>query len=449
MVTKLNSKIKDTVAHFRPLILEAERKIWKTPETGYKEYKTSAYLAQEFEKLGYDLTYAEGITGFYTVIDTGREGPTVLILGELDSIICPAHKDADPVTGAVHSCGHNAQCASLLGVAAALREPSLLEGLSGKIQLCAVPAEELLEIEYRGKLKAEGKIKYFGGKSEFLSRGYFDGVDIAFMVHMGRSFTCKKGSVGCLAKRVIYKGKAAHAGGSPWDGKNALYAANCGINAVNAIRETFRDSDLIRVHPIITHGGDMVNAIPESVTMESYVRGKTTDAIKAANERVNRALVGAALSLGTGVEIIDIPGYAPLVNDNGMIALAKDAAAIAMPDEPFTVTDEYSTGSTDMGDLSAIMPVIHPYAGGAQGTSHGADYEIKDPEKACVLNAEWQLTMLTLLLENGAARARKIMEEFTPVFSSKEAFLAYQDSLFDEGERISYGEDGDAHVRCR
>ena len=102
------------------LILDTERFVWQNPETGYKEVKTSAYMAETFEKLGYELTMAEGITGFYTVLDTGKPGPEVLILGELDSIICPEHKDADPETGAVHSCGHNAQCAALVGVAAAL-----------------------------------------------------------------------------------------------------------------------------------------------------------------------------------------------------------------------------------------------------------------------------------------------------------------------------------------
>lgn len=97
----------------KQLILDTERYIWKNPETGYKEFKTSAYMAETFEKLGYNLVMVEGITGFYTVLDTGKHGPEILILGELDSIICPEHKDADKQTGAVHSCGHNAQCAAL------------------------------------------------------------------------------------------------------------------------------------------------------------------------------------------------------------------------------------------------------------------------------------------------------------------------------------------------
>lgn len=437
--------IRETVESYRSLILEAERYIWANPETGYKETKTSAYLAEKFRELGYDLSLAEGITGFYTVVDTGREGPEILVLGELDSIICPAHPDANKETGAVHSCGHNSQCAALLGIAAALKNEKILAELSGKIRLCAVPAEELLEIEYRAKLRREGKIKYFGGKSEFLSRGYFDGVELAFMVHASHHFATIPGAVGCIAKNVIYKGKAAHAGGAPWAGKNALYAANCGLNAINAIRETFKESDLIRVHPIITAGGSMVNAIPEEVRLESYVRGKTNKAIDEANEKVNRALIGAAYSLGANIEIIDAPGYSPINNDKKLLSLAKEALSVALPAEELFEGEEFSTGSTDMGDLSMLMPVIHPYAGGSIGTSHGKDYYIDDAERACVKSAIWQVAMIKMLLENGATRAKEIIASYIPEFNSKEEFLAYQDSKWTSGDRIVY-RDGGAEI---
>ena len=111
------------------------------------------------------------------------------------------------------------------------------------------------------------------------------------------------------------------------------------------------------------------------------------------------------------------------------------------------VSERSSTGSTDMGDLSTIMPVVHPYAGGSAGTAHGNDYQIADPEAACVTNAKWQLIMLTLLLENDGARAQKVMAEFKPLFASKEEFLAFQDSLCTEGDRITYLDDGRAEVR--
>ncbi len=440
-------KIIAAVEKHTQLILDAERYIWKHPETGYKEIETSKYIEKVFEDLGYELTRAGNIPGFYTVIDTGKPGPEILVLAELDSIICPTHPECNPETGAAHSCAHHAQCAALIGIAAALKEPGVLDGFCGKIKLCAVPAEELLEIEFRSELKKKGIIKYFGGKSEFLHRGYFDTTDIAFMVHAASQFFVKAGSVGCMAKKITYKGKSAHAGGSPWDGKNALYAATCGINAINAIRENFKESDVIRVHPIITNGGDMVNAIPATATLESYVRGRCFDGIVEANKRVNQALVGAALSINTNIDIEDFPGYAPLNNNADMIELAKDAAKLAIPHQEFKVDPTFGSGSTDMGDLSCVMPVIHPYAGGRVGTSHGADIYIADPVAACVDSAKWQIGMLKLLLENDGARAKRIKENFNPQFASIREYLDYVDELCDSGDRITYNEDGTALVR--
>ncbi|MBQ6702608.1 MAG: amidohydrolase, partial [Clostridia bacterium] len=171
MYSQVFEKYSDIVENYKELILKTEKYLYANPETGFKEYKTTKYLSEEFEKLGYTLHYAEGITGFYTEIDTGRPGPKVLIFGELDSVICAEHEFADKETGAVHSCGHHCQGSALLGIAAALTHPEALEGLSGSIMLCAVPAEELLETEYREELRKQGVIKYYGGKVEFLWRG--------------------------------------------------------------------------------------------------------------------------------------------------------------------------------------------------------------------------------------------------------------------------------------
>ena len=223
------------VEKYEKLILEAERYIWKHPETGYKEYETSAYMVQQFESLGYELVLADGITGFYTVIDTGKPGPEILILAEMDSVICPEHKDANPVTGAVHSCGHNTQCAALIGIAAALKEPGILDKFCGKIRLCAVPAEETGEIPFRQSLKDQGILTHFSGKRDFLYRGYFDGVDMAFLVHhLPVDYYSVDGrAVGLISKRATFKGEAAHAGAAPHLGKNALYAATCSAAPLN------------------------------------------------------------------------------------------------------------------------------------------------------------------------------------------------------------------------
>ncbi|MBQ7935710.1 MAG: amidohydrolase [Clostridia bacterium] len=438
------NRLTAAVDQYRDLIINAQNFIWAHPETGYREWETSKYMEEAFRKLGYELTVPGDIPGFYTVLDTGRPGPEVLIFGELDALLCGEHPDA--VNERVHCCGHSAQCAALLGIAAALKVPGALEGLSGRIRLCAVPAEELIEREYRDGLMKEGKIRYYGGKTEFMYRGYFDGVDLAFMVHTtdGEEFAARRGAVGIIAKRIVFKGVSAHAGGAPWQGCNALYAANQGLSAANAIRETFKESDYIRFHPIITKGGGAVNAIPDQVVVESYVRGATYPAIVEANRKVNRALIGGALSLGCDVDIQDAPGYAPLTNAQGMIDLAKDAAeALGFP---FNFKEKIGTGSTDMGDISAVMPAIHPYAPGAIGASHGTDYYIANPDLACVGSAKWQLAMLTLLLKDDAARAKEIIAGFTPAFPSKKAYFEYIDSLAASGDRIAY-EEGTATVK--
>ena len=202
----------------------------------------------------------------------------------------------------------------------------------------------------------------------------------------------------------------------------------------------------MRVHPIITHGGDMVNAIPHEVKLESYVRGKTFDAIVKENKKINRAIIGAAFSLGANVEIVDMPAFTPLLNDNGMIDVAKDAADLAIPEEEFVFDGIFGSGSTDMGDISSIMPAIHPNCGGKKGTAHGADYYIDNPEVACVKCAKWQVAMLKVLLQNNAERAKAVLQNFTPRFKSKEEFLAFQDSLWCSGNRIKYNDDGNAEI---
>ena len=437
-------KIFANVDKHRQLILDAERYIWNNPETGYREWKTHKYLAEKFRELGYDIVEAGNIPGFYTDIDTGKEGPTLMILGEMDSLIVHDHPECDKETGAVHSCGHHAQSAALLGIAAALSEEGALEGLCGRIRLCAVPAEEGIEVEFRKELKKQGVIKSITGKGEIIRRGWCDGVDLAFMVHTSSTpqIYCRAGSNGCIVKTVTYKGVSAHAGGSPYRGINALYAANVGMTAINALRETFRDTDQIRVHPIITAGGTVVNAIPETVKLESYVRGATTEAIERENKKVNRAIAASAAALGARVTIDDELAYAPLNNDPGMYELLKEVAVETVGEENTSFSNIRGSGCTDMGDISLIIPSIHPYVGGAKGTSHGADYYITDPETACVTSAKFQIMFADALLSNNAEKGKKIMAEFKPTFGSVKEYIDFSDSLSVERDTVTYNEDG-------
>ena len=432
------------VAKHRKLILDALDYIWKNPETGYKEWKTHAYLEEAFAKLGYELTLAGDIPGFTAEVDTGKAGPTIAVFGELDALINRTHPECDPETGAVHSCGHCCQSAALLGLAAALKEPGVLDGLCGKIRLIAVPAEELIEVEYRQQLREKGIIRYMGGKPEFMYRGLLDGVDMALMIHTGgnsvpNSGNINRGSNGCIAKTITFKGVSAHAGGSPHLGINALYEANLGLNAINALRETFKDSSHIRVHPIVTAGGDAVNAIPDTVRLESYVRGATMDEILAVNAKVNRALAASAAAMGGNVHLTDLPGYWPRVHPENARLLTVEAMEHVL--EHATATDVWSTGCSDIGDVGAVMPAIHPGISGATGEFHGNNFYIADPECACVKSAQVQLVMLALLLKDDAARAKEIISEYQPVFDSMQAYFDFVDKINIDQDAVIY-EDG-------
>ncbi len=161
---------------------------------------------------------------------------------------------------------------------------------------------------------------------------------------------------------------------------------------------------------------------------------------------MNQALCGAALSIGTNIDITDTPGYAPLLNDENMMQIVSEAAALAIPEYEFEIYDYIGSGSTDMGDLSCIMPVVHPYAAGAIGKAHGSDFEIKDPVAACVASSKMQLGMLLILLSDDAKRARKVIDEFKPQFTSKEEFLSFIDGLNQFGDRIDYSKANKATV---
>ena len=437
--------LKEMVASQRELMFAAERHIWKHPETGYREWKTHEYLAAEYRKLGYELVEAGNIPGFYTDIDTGKPGPKLLIMGELDSLIVSTHPECDPETGYVHACGHHAQSAALLGIAAALKQPGALDGMSGSIRLMAVPAEELIEIGYRASLREQGIIKYFGGKVEFMYRGFMDGCDIALLVHTSNSehkgIGVGVGNNGCLTKNINYEGVSAHAGGAPHLGVNALYAANLGLNAVNALRETFQEKDYIRFHPVITKGGGAVNAIPNDVRVESYVRGASIEAIVSANNRINRALASSAAAMGANVHLQDFPGYCPLYNDKNLYQLTVDVVKEAFGEEWIQEDTKWGTGCTDMGDISCVMPTVQPYCSGACGVGHGSDYGISDPETALVVSAQYQVLMAEALLSNNAEMAQKVIKEADLVYPDKKDDFAAVDKIILDKKAVTQNED--------
>jgi amidohydrolase len=377
------------------------------PEPGFREVKTAKLVAEQFGALGLQPRSGLAVTGVRADASGTAPGPTLAILGELDSLIVADHPHADFETHAAHACGHHCQIGIMLGAAAALTNPNVLNSLSGRLAFMAVPAEEYIEIEYRDGLRRDGKIEFLGGKPELVRLGEFDDIHLAMMLHTTSNPAEKQMCIsntnnGTVAKRIQFIGRASHAGGAPHLGINALNAATMALTAINFNRETFRDEDSIRVHPIITKGGEAVSAVPADVRMETFVRGRTLEALMDANTKVDRALRAGAMAVGAQVKIQTIPGYMPLQQNHGMADIFRANATELVGEENVGYVD-HRGGSTDMGDISHLMPVIHPYVGGATGLGHGATYVIEDYGLAVIKGAKaLAYTAIDLLADNAS-----------------------------------------------
>ena len=435
------------VEKHKDAILEAERWIWKHPEPGYREFQTNQYLREKFEALGYTLQGPSDLTGFYTDIDTGRPGPKIMVLGELDAVPQPDHPEA--VNGYAHACGHNVQCAALYGIALALKEPGALDGLSGTIRLMAIPAEESLEMSFREKLPELG-IGYASGKVEYMRRGYMDGVDLAYMIHAHfrgePKFDCND-SNGLMTETFTVEGKAAHSGSGPHKAVNALNAATLGIQGIHDARETFQEKDRVRVNTLITEGGVSVGAVPGKVKLTSQVRSASLESILDTLHKVERAMAGGALSVGAKLHIQGIGCNMPLHNSDELKEVAGKCMAYLVGREQVNMHRAPVASCTDMGDLSCIMPVMHAHVAGAAGQSHSASYQVTDPYTAAVLNATADVLIAAALLENDAAEAKRVIAAYQKPMASAKEYFALREKFRTERDAITYDEDGSVTVR--
>lgn len=415
----------------RDEIIAIGEKIRVNPELGYKEHNTAALVEEVYRQLGLEYTSGLAITGSKAELPGQAKDIRVAIMGELDAVVCPEHPDAHPETGAAHSCGHNAQVAAMLGVAMGLLDAQAMSHLGGDVVLMAVPAEEPVEIEWRQRLREKGKISFLGGKQEMIALGYLDDIDITVMFHSTATQPNRKAVVGgtangFVAKFIKYKGKEAHAGGAPHIGINALNAAMLGLQSIHANRETFKDEDTIRIHPIVTKGGDLVNIVPADVRMETYVRGKTMEAILDASKKVNRSLRAGAMAVGAEVEITEIPGFLPRINNRRLSDLMK-ANLIELLGAEEVAEGTHGTGSSDIGDVSHIMPAIHPYVAGVEGAAHTKDYQVVDPELFYIVPTKAMAMTVIDLLYGQAEEAKAVKAENPPALSKAEYLKMWQE----------------------
>lgn len=441
----IEKKIVEIIDKNREKIIEFARDVYKHPELGYKEERTaqkvSEILKENNEEVETNLTIT-GIKGYLK--KKNSEDINVALIGELDAVISPDNPWADKKTGACHACGHHAQLAGIIGAALALSDEEIKNSLDGNVVFFAVPAEEYGEIEFKLSLKEKNLIKYGGGKSELIRVGAFDDIGISIVHHSNPSeFDVVVGdstSNGFVSKVTKYKGRASHAAGTPHLGINAVNAGSLGLNAVAYQRETFKDEDSVRVHSIITKGGGLVNVIPDEVVIESLVRAKNVEAIEDANKKVDRAFKSGALAVGAEVEIITSPGYLPVIPlkpSGDILDISKNLLPNGLVKE--IEPGSHTAGSSDVGDLTHIMPVLKFATGGVEGGLHSEYFKVVNEEIAYIVTAKIMALTAYRLLKEKAKKANEIKAEFKPKFTTEE-YKKYMDK-FEELVKVNYQED--------
>ena len=423
---QIKEEVISTIEAHREQIVAIGRVVQMHPELGYCEEKTSGLVREKLQEWGIEYEYPLAVTGVKGKIPGKNHESNVCIIGEMDCIKCAANPKADQ-NGNAHACGHHAQIAALLGAAVGLQKSGVMEALDGDVTIMAVPAEEFIELDERRRMKEEGKIQYFSGKQQLIAEGAFDDVDMAMMLHAqpqepDAKLYVKGHNLGFLSKTITFRGKAVH-GSTPFDGVNALNAAALAILGVHANRETFREEERIRIHPIITKGGDVVNAVPDEVVIETYVRGATHQAIAKGDAAVERAVAGAASMVGASVSVENVLGYLPLKESSQLSAVMERSAAMLFGEDSLVYGREI-TGSTDMGDLSSILPAIQPSIGGFGGVLHSREFDVVNEDAAYVDAAKLLALTAAALLYDHAAEAKKVTEHFEAVMT-KDEYLRY------------------------
>ena len=341
-ILEIKSVVTKAIDDSAQTLYKLSSEIWENPELCYEEHKAHNLLASFLEKEGFtvECSYTGIETAFRATFGAGR--PNVCVICEYDAL-----------PGIGHACGHNLIAEA--GIAAGLGLKAAFESIGapkGRVTVMGTPAEEA-----------------GGGKVYLIRNGAFDDVDLAMMVHPFPTSVVQPEALCITQLEVTYTGKAAHAAAFPWEGVNALDAAVMAYTSISALRQQMKPT--WRVHGVITNGGAKPNIIPEKSSMLYYIRAPTEPELKILVERIMSCFKSAAVATGCQVEIkepVRGPSYLniksnPILSDRyyknitdlGVEVIKKDAIS----------------GSTDMGNVSYVVPSIHPmYAIGSGEVNH-------------------------------------------------------------------------------
>jgi amidohydrolase len=309
------------------------RWMYEHPELAYQEHETAAKLVEFLGSNGFEVEFpAYGLeTAFAARI--GASGPEVVICCELDAL-----------PGIGHACGHNVIATAAVGAGAALA--AMADDLGIRITVLGTPAEE-----------------HYGGKVDLIDAGAFDGATASMMIHPSPRDAVDPVMLAIHHFQVEFRGKDAHAAAAPWEGRNALDAfVQLYIN-VSTFRQQMLPTD--KMHGVITHGGDAPNIIPSYTRSEWYVRAATKERLEVLMDRF-RAFIDAAAGATGCTADVEFNGheYTEMINDPVMVGLyAANSEALGRPMGGGADRDASAAGSTDMGNVSRVVPSIHPMIG--------------------------------------------------------------------------------------
>ncbi len=357
--------------------------LYEHPEIGLQEFLSAALLSEFLRKEGFAVE--TGIAGLETAFraTTGSGGPSIAILAEMDAL---------PDLG--HGCGHNIIAAAAIGAAVALRN-TLPEGIA-RITVLGTPAEEMGI-----------------GKIELINAGCFSDIDFAMMVHPSSRRYVTKGYLGLARLRFIFHGRPAHAAAYPEEGVNALDGVIQTFNAINALRQQL--SQDVRVHGIITEGGVAPNIIPARAACSFYVRADNMAAVLSAVDRVIACAQGAATATACRLEIDKDPRVLAPFRLNSAFAdiYARQLALLGMAEDDVPV--DRNRGSSDIGNVSQIVPTIHPHVPIGAGinihSSAFAQATVSPQGDKAVLEGAMALAMTAIDLSMVEELRRQVLDE--------------------------------------
>lgn len=311
-------------------LIDVSHQIHSHPELNFEEHFAHDLLTQVLQDSGFEVT--RRAFGLETAFEAtfGIEDPEVLILLEYDAL-----------PGIGHGCGHNIIAAAGLG--AALACASLGRDLPGRVRVLGTPAEE-----------------GGGGKIAMARKGAFSSGVAALMVHPADADLISMNAIAVQTLDVVYEGTAAHAAAAPWAGRNALDAAVLGYMNVAALRQHIRPSE--RIHGILTEAGEKANIVPRRAAANWYVRSDTLDSLLPLKHRVLACLEGAAHACGCSLSTSwDDHPYADVRNSTPIVdAYSKNMRVLGRDPLDPAATGRKVVGSTDLGNVSYLLPSIHP-----------------------------------------------------------------------------------------